>query len=66
MEQLTEDDMELSSHRAVMKQQDEKTWLLQGEISFLCKKMAAKEVSEEEARVEQPEPSPEESGNSAG
>lgn len=66
MEQLTEDDMELSSHRAVMKQQDEKTWLLQGEISFLCKKMEARAVSEEEARVNQPEPSPEEFGNSAG
>lgn len=56
MEKLTEEGMELSSHTAVMKQQDVKTWILQGEISFLCRKMSSRAVTEDEARVNRPEP----------
>lgn len=56
LEKLAEDEMELSSHTAVMKQQDAKTWILQGEIGFICRKMASRAVTEDEARVDQPEP----------
>lgn len=55
LEQLRSDGMELQSHTAVMKKKDAKNWILQGHISFLCKKMTTRTVSEEEGTVKKKE-----------
>lgn len=53
--QLTQDEMELLEHSAVLKQRDEKNWFLQGRVSFLCRKTQDKAVTQEEMQVEKPE-----------
>lgn len=55
LEQLRSDGMELQSHSAVMKKKDTKNWILQGHISFLCKKMTTRIVSEKEGTVKKRE-----------
>ena len=53
LEQLKSDGMELVSHSAVIKQIDESTWNLQGNITFLCEKMGTQKIQQQEIIVEQ-------------
>lgn len=55
MDELTTEGMELLSHSAVMKQKDAKTWILEGKLSFLCKKMGTKAVTKKESKVKKAE-----------
>lgn len=51
LDNLTGEEMELVNHSAVLKQKDKENWLLQGKISFLCKKMGSRAVTEKEVQV---------------
>jgi len=53
LEQLTLGGMKLVSHSAVIKQVDESTWSLQGNLSFLCEKMGTQKIEQQEIIVEQ-------------
>lgn len=52
---ITENKMQLLSHSAVLKQKDRENWILQGKISFLCKKMGVKKVTEKEKQIKKAE-----------
>ncbi len=49
--QLSRDNLEVLERSAVLKQQDEKNWLLEGKVSFLCREADSKPVAEKETKV---------------
>jgi hypothetical protein len=58
--------MTLQEHNARLKQKDAGTWLLEGEVSFLCSTMERKDVTEQESKVEKAEERDDgESGNNS-
>lgn len=51
LDALTKDNMELVTHSAVLKQKDKENWLLQGKITFRCKKLGSRAVKEKELQI---------------
>ncbi len=66
LSQLSQNGMTLQEHNARLKQKDAGTWLLEGEVSFLCSTMERKDVTEQESKVEKAEERDDgESGNNS-
>ena len=51
LDALTKDNMELVTHSAVLKQKDKENWLLQGKITFRCKKLGSRAVKAKELQI---------------
>lgn len=51
LDDLTKENMKLVTHSAVLRQKDKENWLLQGKITFLCKKLGNRAVKEKEIQV---------------
>lgn len=52
LDTLKNDKMELVTHSAVLRQKDKENWTLQGRITFLCKKLGTRAVTEKETQLE--------------
>lgn len=53
LQQYKQDGMKLRSHSARLTQKDEKTWLLQGRVQFLCDVMDTRAVTKKECQIKE-------------